>query len=293
MTELPEGLFFPMLQARPALPFEIESAQHFATTHELGFDSALWNRREEVVILQHTLAGRGRVCFEGRETDVHAGEAFLITTTPGHRYYLPDEADLWHFLSFTLRGAGALAWARSLIQRHGIRHRIPPEDAVIANLRTLFQRISREVMLDPYALSAEAYQLAMGLERVLTREGEAQARHPKIETAIAYIHRHYRQPLGLNDIAAKAQLSRFYLTRLFKAQTGTTVCDYLEQVRIQHARHLLLDPERSIADVAAWVGFAEQAYFANVFRRRVGQSPSAYRIKARRKQFPPSLPPSP
>lgn len=279
--KLDDGLFFPMIHPQRELSVEVESCQHFNANHHAGFDSAPWGRPREVVIFQYTISGEGRVQFDAIDIPQRRGDAFLIHTGPSHRYFLPEQSEEWRFASFTLRGETILHWAKRMIQTHGIHYRISLESPTLSAIAALFQRISREVMIDTYSLSAETYQLAMLLERDVVGETTPHLMHPKIQEAISYIHSNYRSKITLDDIAARCELSRFYFTRLFKDQTGSTVRDYLEQVRIQRAKQMLLDPTMAIADIAAEVGFTEQAYFANVFRERVSQTPSEYRRSTR------------
>ncbi len=83
--------------------------------------------------------------------------------------------------------------------------------------------------------------------------------------------------LSLQAIADAVALSRTYLSALFRAHTGTTVSDYVTRLRIDRARELLGDPTLKTYDVAMSVGFANAGYFATVFRKEVGCTPSEYR----------------
>jgi len=67
------------------------------------------------------------------------------------------------------------------------------------------------------------------------------------------------------------------LVRSFRKESGITPMDYLRRYRIRQARALLEAGDKSITEVALEVGFSGSNYFARVFRREVGVSPSAYR----------------
>jgi len=95
--------------------------------------------------------------------------------------------------------------------------------------------------------------------------------------AMAYIHTHYAEPISLSDLAAYVGLGERHLGRCFRQETGVTPITYLNRYRIQQAKMSLELEDRTITQVAQDVGFSDSSYFARVFRREVGVSPSAYR----------------
>jgi len=89
------------------------------------------------------------------------------------------------------------------------------------------------------------------------------------------LHERLADPPTLAELAEMAELSQFALLRAFRAETGLPPHAYLNQVRVRRAR-LLLDDGVSAADVAAQVGFADQAHLTRHFKRVVGVPPAAY-----------------
>ena len=113
---------------------------------------------------------------------------------------------------------------------------------------------------------------------------EAAASHAKSSRAqrlvlrmLDYIHEHYRSPMQLGDMAAALNLNAAYVSSLFSAATGVTFHHYLEDLRLAKAKELLRDPARRVRQVADAVGYPNPNYFREVFRERVGVSPSAWR----------------
>ena len=94
---------------------------------------------------------------------------------------------------------------------------------------------------------------------------------------MAYVHTHYAEQISLKEIAAYIGLSEQHLIRSFRKESGITPIDYLKRYRIRQAKALLEAGDKSITEVALEVGFSDSSYFARVFRREVGVSPSAYR----------------
>jgi AraC family transcriptional regulator len=100
-----------------------------------------------------------------------------------------------------------------------------------------------------------------------------------VADALEFIHANYARELSLTDIAGSAHLSPFHLARLFKQSLGVSPHQYLIQVRVNNARWLLSagSGERSLAEVASAVGFADQSHLTRHFKRVTGLTPRQFR----------------
>ena len=100
-----------------------------------------------------------------------------------------------------------------------------------------------------------------------------------VTQAVDFINDNYATDLSLSDIAAAAHLSPFHLSRIFKKATGVSPYQYLLQVRVNSARSRLTAGagDRSRAEVAAAVGFADQSHLTRHFKRMVGVTPKQLR----------------
>lgn len=111
-----------------------------------------------------------------------------------------------------------------------------------------------------------------------------------ISDALAFIHTNYARELSLKDIAQAAHLSSFHLARVFKQALGVSPHQYLIQLRVSSARWLLAagSGERSLAEVAVAVGFADQSHLTRHFKRVIGTTPR--RFQARQSHAPVAAP---
>jgi len=94
-----------------------------------------------------------------------------------------------------------------------------------------------------------------------------------------FVRTHYRQDISMQDAACALNYSEPYFCKLFKQQFGRSFTAYLASYRIERAKELLVQPTVNIKDVGLRVGYADANYFAKVFRRQTGQSPSAFRAE--------------
>jgi AraC-like DNA-binding protein len=100
---------------------------------------------------------------------------------------------------------------------------------------------------------------------------------PAISHALAYLGAHFGDDLTVDRLGEAAGISGSYLAHLFRAETGTTVRHYLNRVRVEVARDLLSHTDETLTEVAAFVGFFDASHLSRVFRRVLGQRPSAHR----------------
>lgn len=97
----------------------------------------------------------------------------------------------------------------------------------------------------------------------------------KLQQVIDYINAHLNQDLGLSELAAIAQMSSHYFSKLFKQSTGFTPHQYVIRCRVERARELLKRGV-AIADVATQVGFVDQSHLNRHFKRSLGVTPKSF-----------------
>jgi len=101
--------------------------------------------------------------------------------------------------------------------------------------------------------------------------------HMDIDELLRYISINYGSKLSLETLAAKMHLSREYLCRFFKKHTGKTIFDYIREVRISRAKHLLRTSNHTAADIGAYCGYPSVSCFQKAFKKVVGMSPNEFR----------------
>lgn len=102
-----------------------------------------------------------------------------------------------------------------------------------------------------------------------------------IEQAIHLIVEASHEDLSLMDVARTVHMSRATFCRHFRRLTGKTFVEFLNDVRLDHARRLLVEGSMSIGQTAGEAGFSNLSHFNRLFRKRMGQTPTAYAIANR------------
>ena len=94
-----------------------------------------------------------------------------------------------------------------------------------------------------------------------------------IGTVKRYIMNHYKEDIDRNDVAAVAYITPNYLSKRFRAEMGMSLREYINHLRIEEAKRLLLSTNATISEVASAVGYDNISYFSTVFRKICGMSP--------------------
>jgi AraC family transcriptional regulator len=102
-----------------------------------------------------------------------------------------------------------------------------------------------------------------------------------VRLVCAYIDAHLSEPFRCYDLARVAGLSQNYFSRAFRVSIGVCTQRYIQDRRIALAQTLMLADNAPLSEIAQNCGMADQAHFSRLFRRVVGQSPSAWRRSMR------------
>ncbi|GAB3412870.1 AraC family transcriptional regulator [Flindersiella endophytica] len=134
--------------------------------------------------------------------------------------------------------------------------------------------LARDVQL--LSLLADLVRRHAGVP-VAGRIGQA---HRAVRLAREYLHDNRSESVSLADLSAVSGLSPYRLTRLFRAALGVPPHSYQIQLRVEHAKRLLLSG-RSVSAAGHEAGFYDLSHFTRHFRRHVGVPPGKYATRAR------------
>ncbi len=112
-----------------------------------------------------------------------------------------------------------------------------------------------------------------------TAEENTEALVLRVDT---FIQEHYKERITTKMLAQEFGLVPSYLSRLFREYKGVTPNHYIQNIRIDQAKELLLKcPTLMTKDIALMVGYEDSSYFFKVFKKNTGVSPSEYRINGK------------
>ena len=99
----------------------------------------------------------------------------------------------------------------------------------------------------------------------------------KIRRAVQYIQQNYHMPLNMAVVSNQISMNYSLFSLLFKQYTGSNFVTYLQSIRIEEAKKLLLETDWKVNEIGRRVGFSDEKHFLKVFKNNVGFSPSEWR----------------
>lgn len=128
------------------------------------------------------------------------------------------------------------------------------------------------------AAQAAGTELVHEIIRDHTSEaGLANRSSDALEWIDSYMSYHLAEPLSIQDMSKRAHLSPSRFREVFRKRFGMPPHQYLVQLRLNHAKELLLSTSYSLAQIADFCGYSDVSHFSNAFKSRIGCTPGAYR----------------
>jgi AraC-like DNA-binding protein len=97
------------------------------------------------------------------------------------------------------------------------------------------------------------------------------------QRVMEYIISFYNKPINKEELAAKLSTHPSHLSRKFKEETNMTLTAFQQTLRMKQAKHLLKAENLSVEEIAFMIGYDDPSYFARVFKKETGRTPSQYR----------------
>ncbi|TPH15776.1 helix-turn-helix domain-containing protein [Litorilituus lipolyticus] len=116
-----------------------------------------------------------------------------------------------------------------------------------------------------------------GLSKHLNQAQTSTSSMDAVKIPVNFIREHYSKKITVKEIAHLSHLSISALERRFKKHLGLTPKQFINQVRLEQARRLLIDTQRPIAQIAHETGFVDNSYFTRQFMKYFEELPTTLR----------------
>ena len=145
-------------------------------------------------------------------------------------------------------------------------------------LKMLYSEHTRQEQTDNAAFSLNLIaSIMILLQRNLPNPIQADA--GKTRKILLYLQEHFCEPITITDVATALNYSPKYFSRLFVKELGIPFHEYLNDLRLNYAYHLIKYSNLSVGDVCYDTGFSSPSYFSKSFRQKYGISPNQLRIQ--------------
>ena len=210
-------------------------------------------------LIHYIEKGTGTFKNEHGEYKLKAGDAFLIR--PGEvTVYTADAKNPWSYIWIGFTGDMASGF-------DDIPDTFRPDGSIFTETKTY-----------PVPLIEE--RLASSLFRLYCNLFEKSSSPDYVNKVIGFINSRYMEEIRIEEIAGSLNLNRKYLSRIFKAKTGTTMQEYLINKRLTEARNLL-EKGYNVGEAATLCGYPDTFAFSKAFKTRFGESPKSFKKQNR------------
>lgn len=241
--------------------------------------------------LNYILSGTGHYIIENKSYPIAAGDIFLINNSEHHMAVHNGALSMLVFVfdtGFIWDTPEEYDYVKPFFERN--RHfsnKVLQDSPSYPLIRDSLLRLQKEyveqqdgwpLLIKAYLMVAlgEFYRYYQRLDALKTDSSVAIA-YGRIRSVVEYIHEHFDEPLTLGQLADHTMISKNYLSTVFSNTMKLSLFDYIEQVRVNHARWLLQTTEESVLDIAQKSGFHSSSYFNRVFKKIMGMAPNQYR----------------
>jgi AraC family L-rhamnose operon transcriptional activator RhaR len=246
----------------------------------------------------HVFEGKGTFFINDEKHDVAAGDTLIAKPREAHEIVSSRRQPLGiYFWAYTLsersdrpaRGDADTALSELLRRFPSSSRSIVRADGLEAVLQLMTREVARGApgyreMINVLAAKAivDTARAAVPDAAVSARDREADGHSRSfaesvVQTAVQYLGDNLARQFKVRDVAAQVNLSERQFRRVFLRFAGTSVLDYLTNLRIERAAQLLLNTDLPIKQIAAAVGYPDTHYFTTLFGREKGTTPAAFR----------------
>ena len=228
------------------------------------------------VLFQFTLSGEGLLRYGEKTRNVTAGQAFLVTIPSDHEYRVPDQGAPWTFFWILSQHPYVVERLGKVIRQSGPLLDFSAHARALESSQQLFCATIQETFEDRTEQERALINWMLDLERHC-----GQSRQKNADDFMAeferFVARNLPRSFGVEEIAAEWGMSRSHFSHYFRQRTGRTPAEAIRSLRLDEALRLLADPNLSITEIAANVGFGSSTHLCKVCRKVWGMPPGQLR----------------
>lgn len=222
--------------------------------------------------MEYIIKGTGTVIIDGKTYHPKAGDIYILPQGKNHLYF-SDSENPWTKIWFNAEG--------SLINALLLSYN-PTGKIVFNSIGGLeyFEKIhsiGKRSDLSPDEKHNAAAIVVHELMQFLYETSQKSNISPEAQVLKNYIDNHISENLTLKKLTELTYLSKSQVIRVFCSNFGKTPYDYILDLKIEHAKNLLLNTNLMIKEIALMLNFCDEHYFSSLFKNKTGQTPSAFK----------------
>lgn len=254
----------------------IAISERFITQH----NPLHWHNFLELELI---LSGYGEQTLNGQKTQLKKGCLSVIRLTDFHQVTPKDELHLLNLM------------VDDKLLSQEMLTKITSENILFFDLKEedskVFEMLFRLCLAENESATPDTRYLKHLITCIFLKiiklapdgKGKSSSNEQPIQTALLYMHMHFRENPTLNEVAKIAHYNVSHFSSTFHKELGTTYCEYLNMLKISYAKELLICTNLKISDIYSECGFTSHSNFLRLFKENLGISPMQFRKRATEK----------
>ncbi|MBZ4644560.1 MAG: transcriptional regulator, AraC family [Clostridia bacterium] len=222
--------------------------------------------------------GEGELVLEGKTYTVKEQQGMFLYPNEPHQYYAVKKP--WEVDWITFGGSQVESFVRTMgIHQSGV-YSVVNGGSILSKMRKALSTVQSDNTLKGLECSAIVYDLLIDLFKFISKNHDDSVQHQysRLQPVFEYVENNYYKVITLNDLAAAINVTPQYLCFLFKKIMNMRPFEYINNVRINKSKDLLMGkPELEIGDISRLVGYDDVSYFCAVFKKIEGVSPGNFK----------------
>ena len=234
-----------------------------------------WHEHTEIL---YFLSGDGCVSCGTNKINIKQGDLVTINSCELHSIY--SDGVLEYYVMIINPSMFKDVGCENIL----FKTKIAGDTAVDGYFKEIFREKDEKKNGYDMVIKGDVYKLLAHLMRnyetvrLSDRENSSyMTRQQRLSEILKYIEENYAGNVNTAQLAEKCYLSEYYFCRFFKKETGVSLTEYINRMRIEKSKVLLKNTQLSLAEIANQVGFSDVNYFCRIFKKYTGNTPNSVR----------------
>lgn len=229
-------------------------------------------------MINYCVEGEGTFIYKGEEFTIKKGDLIFVKNFAHHIIKpIPDKPYTFAFLHLFDNESLAEIYKRCFSKNGFLVHNVD-QGLILPNIVNIGELLSSSKNNKDSAISIEVYQLLLNICS-LAEQSKSDPIDLRISPVLYYINQNFTKNIKFNDILDHSEFSKNHLERLFKAEIGMTIQDYIFQKRLRLAQELLVTTNLNVSEISDKVGLSEYRSLYHMFKKALHLSPLEFRRK--------------